>query len=111
MKLLLDANLSWRLAKLLSPEFGEVEHVDRCGLPVLASDTEIWDWARDNDALIITNDEEYYYFSLQKGFPPKVVLLRMGNQSTQNVKEVLIRYRDKILALHDSPDHGLLEIL
>lgn len=111
MKLLLDANLSWRLIKLLAPEFGQVEHVDRCGLPVPATDTEVWNWAKQNDALIVTNDEDYYYFSLQKGFPPKVVLLRMGNQSTQNVLNVLTRNRDKIRMIYESPDYGLIEIL
>ena len=111
MTLLLDANLSWRLIKLLAPAFEQVEHVERCGLSIPASDTEIWSWAKENNAMIVTNDEDYYYFSLQKGFPPKIVLLRTGNQSTQNVKEVLIRHRQEIQTLHESTQHGLLEIV
>ncbi|MCO6476988.1 MAG: DUF5615 family PIN-like protein [Phaeodactylibacter sp.] len=111
MKLLLDANLSWRLIKLLSSDFEYVEHVERCGLPIPASDPEIWNWAKDNDAMIVTNDEDYYYYSLQKGFPPKVILLRLGNQSTKNVRDVLIRYCDQIKALYENPDHALLEIV
>ena len=77
MKLLLDANLSWWLIKLLFPHFEEVDHVDRCGLPVPATDTDIWDWAKSDHAIIVTNDEDYYYFSIQKGFPPKLVLLKL----------------------------------
>ena len=111
MKLLLDANLSWRLKKLLLPHFEDVEHVDQCGLRVPASDTEIWEWAKKNDAIIVTNDEDYYYFSLQKGFPPKLVLLRTGNQSTQNVAALLIKHYSQIRELHEGNDYGLLEII
>lgn len=111
MKLLLDANLSWGLIRLLPPHFEEVEHVDQCGLSVPASDIEIWNRAKDGDAIIVTNDEDYYHFSLQKGFPPKVILLRTGNQSTERVKSLLIRHKNKILALHESAEHGFLEIV
>lgn len=111
MKLLLDANLSWRLIRLLSPQFDEVEHVDRCGLAVPASDIEIWNRAKDEDAMIVTNDEDYYHFSLQKGFPPKVILLRTGNQSTENIKGLLIHHREQISALYESTQYGLLEIV
>ena len=41
MKLLLDANLSWRLSKLLSEFFEEVIHVDSTSLPAPAKDIEI----------------------------------------------------------------------
>lgn len=111
MKLLLDANLSWRLTKLLSPHFEDVYHVERCGLPIPANDIMIWNWAEANDATIVTNDEDYYYFSLQKRFPTKIILLRTGNQSTKSLKEVLIRHQDQIQALHKSTQHGLLEIV
>lgn len=96
---------------MLSPTFGRVEHVEHCGLPIPASDTEIWDWAKENKAIIVTNDEDFYYFSLQKGFPPKICLFRTGNQSTQNVKAVLMRHHRQIQALFESTQHGLLEIL
>lgn len=86
MKLLLDANLSWRLTKLLSPHFEDVYHVERCGLPIPANDIMIWNWAEANDATIVTNDEDYYYFSLQKGFPPKIILLKNRQSIYQEFK-------------------------
>lgn len=111
MRLLLDANLSWRLSKLLSPSFKNVVHVDQTGLPPPAKDTEIWEWAKNNDAVIVTNDEDFFYFSIQKGFPPKIVLLRTGNQSTRNVADLLIKHQAQIQALYESVDYGLLEIV
>jgi len=41
MKLLLDANLSWRLCSELSQYFDEVKHVDNIDLNVPAKDHEI----------------------------------------------------------------------
>lgn len=41
MKLLLDANVSWRLLIKLKPYFGDCVHVDHIGLKVPASDIEI----------------------------------------------------------------------
>jgi predicted nuclease of predicted toxin-antitoxin system len=46
VKLLLDANLSWRLVKLLQHDFPGTEHVDFCELNVPAKDREVWEYAR-----------------------------------------------------------------
>ena len=111
MKLLLDANLSWRLVRKLADHFSEVFHVDHCDLPVPATDIAIWAWANERDAVIVTNDEDFLHLTLQKGFPPYVVLLRTGNQSTQYVANLLIQKRTDIEQLRKSQNHGLLEII
>ncbi|WP_019989487.1 DUF5615 family PIN-like protein [Rudanella lutea] len=85
MKLLLDANLSYRLVKKLSDTFPDCLHVTRTGLPVPADDSMIWQWAKRNDYLIVTNDDDFYNLANLFGFPPNVVLLRMGNQSSSGV--------------------------
>ena len=56
MKLLLDANLSWRLCKQLQPYFDDVRHVNYIGLEVPAKDFEIWKWASDHNYIVVTND-------------------------------------------------------
>jgi hypothetical protein len=43
MKLLLDANLSWRLTAALTASFGDCAHVDHIGIKTPAKDTEIWE--------------------------------------------------------------------
>lgn len=73
MKLLLDANLSWRLAEKLQDIFPGTIHVNRSGIPAPASDVSIWEFARRNNFIIVTNDEDYLRLSLQKGFPPDVI--------------------------------------
>ena len=111
MKLLLDANLSWRLVKKLSSHFSEVYHVDSLALPSPATDIDIWHWAKKQEAIIVTNDEDFFYFSLQKGFPPSIVLLRIGNQSTQQIAKTLTDRKVDIESLHKSQEYGLLEII
>lgn len=46
MRLLLDANLSWRLKVLLENYFDEVIHVDGCELKIPSKDEEIWLYAK-----------------------------------------------------------------
>jgi predicted nuclease of predicted toxin-antitoxin system len=70
MKLLLDANLSWRMAIILKQYFDECIHVDKCNLPVPAKDIEIWNHAKENDFIIVTMDEDFIDFLNVKGFPP-----------------------------------------
>ena len=71
MKLLLDANLSWRLVRLLKSEFPEITHITNKGLNESSSDIAIWEYARRNNYSIVTNDEDFYLlaaFGSGKGF-------------------------------------------
>ena len=111
MKLLLDANLSWRLVAVLKQHFEDCLHVDSVGLSVPAKDAEIWDYARKNNMIIVTNDEDFIDFMNVKGFPPKVILLKIGNQLRLFIANLLIRRKEEILAFSISNEVGLLEII
>jgi len=58
-RLLLDANLSWRSVSILKQYFDDCCHVDDIGLSVPAKDTEIWEYAKQQEMIIVTNDEDY----------------------------------------------------
>jgi predicted nuclease of predicted toxin-antitoxin system len=73
MKLLLDANISWRLAAKLQINFNNCFHVDHIGLTIPAKDTGIWDHALANDLIIVSNDDDFLNLANSKGFPPKVI--------------------------------------
>ena len=111
MKLLLDANLSWRMIAILKQHFDDCFHVDSIGLTIPAKDLEIWDYAQHNDLIIVTNDEDFIDFINVKGFPPKVILLKTGNQSKLFITNLLIQRKNDILSFSNSPDLGLLEIV
>lgn len=110
MKILLDANLSYRLVKKLTGVFLDCLHVTRTGLPIPAEDIAIWQWARSNDRIIVTNDDDYYNLANTYGFPPNVVLLRMGNQSSASVVDTLRKHLIDIQKLNESAEYGLLEL-
>ncbi len=110
MKLLLDANLSWRLARLLKSEFEEITHTVDCGFKEDAPDIDIWNYARKNGFTIITNDEDFYRLALSMGFPPKIVLLRMGNQSTKYLAQILTGHKIEIAEFLPHEEYGVLDI-
>ncbi len=110
MKLLLDANISWRLAAKLKVHFSDCFHVDHIGLAVPSKDMEIWNHALTNDLVIVTNDDDFLNLANVKGYPPKVVLLRTGNQSNTYIEELLIKHKADMDALNLSSDYGFLEI-
>jgi predicted nuclease of predicted toxin-antitoxin system len=111
MKLLLDANISWRLVTVLKEYFDECLHVDNIPeLEVPAKDSEIWQYAKNNNCIIITRDDDFSNLINMKGFPPKIVLLKTGNNSKKYTEDVLIRSKQEIYELQMSEEYGLLEI-
>ena len=110
MKLLLDANISWRLTVKLKSHFEDCFHIDHIGLNVPASDISIWNYALANELIIVTNDDDFLNFINIKGFPPKLILLRMGNQTNEYIEMILIKHKSDIQNMFESPQYGLLEI-
>jgi predicted nuclease of predicted toxin-antitoxin system len=110
MKLLFDANLSWRLAAALAGSFGECVHVNKTELPKPATDTEIWNYAAQNDYIIVTQDTDFLNFLETSGWPPKLVLLRVGNMGRDEAAALLLRAKPQIEDLNKN-DYGLLEIV
>jgi len=109
--LLLDANLSWRSVAVLKNHYDDCLHVDNTGLLLPAKDTEIWDYAKKRGMLIVSNDEDFLHLSMLKGFPPKVLLLRTGNQSRKFIEQILIEAKEKIKAFVESSEYGVLELI
>ncbi len=110
MKLLIDANLSWRLVGLLQNNFAQITHVINTGLNESSTDTVIWNYAQQNHYSIITNDDDFYLLALAKGFPPKIILLKTGNQSTKYIAEILVKHKTEIENFMANEEYGVLEI-
>jgi len=111
MKLLLDANVSWRLAPALKEHFGECIHVDDISeLEFPAADVKIWQYAKDNGYTIVTHDNDFSDLMAIRGFPPKIVWLRTLNSSRKFTSDLLIRSKQSIQELLKSKDSGILEI-
>jgi predicted nuclease of predicted toxin-antitoxin system len=85
-----------------------VAHVGRCGLPVPATDRAIWEWA--GGWTVATNDEDFQELSALYGPPPKVVLLRTGNQSTSYLAQLIGEMREEIARFVQTDGLGVLEL-
>jgi predicted nuclease of predicted toxin-antitoxin system len=106
MKLLFDENLSPKLPQRLIDLFPNSLHVRDVGMKSTI-DPIVWDYAKDNDLIIVSKDSDMHDLSLVLGNPPKVIWLRLGNCSTTQVENVLRRdftaiesfYKDDSLSL------------
>jgi predicted nuclease of predicted toxin-antitoxin system len=97
-------------ANIWLPTIPVLEHVKNIPSSQPATDEEIWEYAKTNACTIVTNDEDFLRLQMQRGFPPKLVLLRMGNQQTTFLKEVLLRRKNDIEALEVSEEYGFIEV-
>jgi predicted nuclease of predicted toxin-antitoxin system len=111
MRLLFDQNLSHRLVAALADLFPGSQHVRSLGLAE-AEDLSIWDYAKSNDLIIVTQDTDYADWNKLRGAPPKIVWLRCGNASTSEIETKLRQAADRIQLL-SNPDLEIevLEIL
>jgi predicted nuclease of predicted toxin-antitoxin system len=109
MKLLLDQNLSYKLCSKLADLFPESDQIRRLGLEQ-ADDREIWQYAKANGFVIVTQDVDFADYSALYGSPPKVIWLRCGNQPTENIERLLRDHADTILALAQQTGTDCMEI-
>ena len=80
MKLLLDENLSRRIVPFIQELYPLSTQVALVGLEQ-ADDKTIRQYAIDNAFTIVTKDADFYEMNMLYGQPPKIVWLKMGNQS------------------------------
>ncbi|SRR3989344_7300317 len=109
MKLLLDQNISRKLVKQLKVLFSGSSHVYLLDLQT-ATDEKVWNYARDNGFTLVTQDSDFNERSLIYGYPPKVIWLRTGNTSTQNIKRLLTKNSQDIHSFEKDKTLGCLQI-
>lgn len=109
MKLLFDQNLSRKLVNRLGDIFPESSHVQFHGLAE-KTDTEIWEFAKENNFCIVTQDADFAERSRLYGSPPKVIWLRCGNVPTSQVEALLRAGGEAIQELLENPNINCLEL-
>jgi predicted nuclease of predicted toxin-antitoxin system len=97
MKLLFDQNLSFKLCDLLADLFPNSAQARLIAMDE-SDDHELWEYARDNGYVFVTQDVDFFNLSTLHGFPPKIIWLRCGNQRTALVEALL---RDNFAAIED----------
>ena len=110
MRLLFDQNISHRILKYLSNDFEGSTSVKTQKL-IDSSDKEIWEFAKKNNYIIVTQDSDFNDLNLLKGFPPKIVWIRTGNLKTEEFASILKNHFSEIKEFEDNQYFGCFEIL
>jgi predicted nuclease of predicted toxin-antitoxin system len=84
-------------------------HVRDVGLKA-ADDLVVWDFAKRNGFVITSKDSDLHQRSFVLGPPPKVIWVRLGNCSTDDVERVLRQNFDAITAFYEDNEAAFLSL-
>lgn len=103
MKIWIDAQLSPSLAAWINRTFDDVQakSVKALGLRD-ASDIEIYEKAKLDNAIVMSKDDDFIQLIDQKGSPPKLIWITCGNTSNTKMREILSKTFPKAKKLLES---------
>lgn len=110
MKLLFDHNLSPRLVRRLADLHPDSSHVFSLALDH-TPDAVLWERARQDNYTIVTKDSDFSDLSVLRGFPPKVIWIRLGNCTTKQIEDLFRENHEAVVAFENDPMVGLLSLL
>ena len=109
MKILFDQNLSNRLVSLLLDLYPGSCHGRDVGMKE-ADDESIWEYAKEENFVIVSKDSDFHQRSFVRGHPPKVIGLRMGNCSTDKIVTLLRVHVNDIEVFHSDSETSFLAL-
>ena len=104
MKLLFDQNISFRLVRKISEIFPEAKQIRELGLEN-NTDRQIWNFAKENEYVIVTFDADFFDLSNLFGTPPKIIWLRTGNRKTSDLAKLIISRSEIIKEFLTNPSY------
>lgn len=107
--LLLDQNISFKVAREIQDIFPGAKHLSDLQIENY-KDIEIWQFAKLYNYCIVTFDYDFIDLSTLKGFPSKIIWLRMGNTSTGNLVSKIHNEFKPIEEFLSSTETAFLEI-
>ncbi len=109
MRLLFDEQLSDRLPDRLADLHPASLHVVTLGL-LGASDETVWRAAAEHGCILITKDEDFHRLSVLRGAPPKVIWLRLGNCTTDEIERLLRKHEHDVTQFAEHAEATFLEL-
>jgi predicted nuclease of predicted toxin-antitoxin system len=109
MKLLLDENLSRRIVPAIQDCFPDSTQIALLNLNE-ADDRQIWEYAKQENYTIVTQDADFHEQSMLVGGPPLIVWLRCGNQPKNVILDKLIKQQKLIEEAYQDPKIWTIEI-
>lgn len=110
MRLIFDQNISFRIVPKLLNFLPEAVHVRTLNLEDV-EDGSIWQYAKRHGDAIITFDQDFSELAMLRGTPPKIIWLRMGNSTNNEIAEFLKNNILLIRAFLDDPNYIDLDYL
>jgi predicted nuclease of predicted toxin-antitoxin system len=106
--LIVDAQLSPHLAPWINQNFNiEAYSVSFLNFKT-GSDIEIFNYAKSENAIVITKDDDFVRLLELYGSPPKIIWITCGNTSNEKMKGILKAKLSNAIALLN--DFDLIEI-
>ena len=109
MKLLFDNKISQKLLNQLNDLYPNSNHVALLSLDK-ASDKEVWQYAKDEDYCLVSKDSDFNEMLASKGFPPKVIWIRLGNCTSHQIVNLLKTHHQIIEGFFEDDEAGILEL-
>lgn len=109
VKLLFDENISYKICQRLNDLFPNSRHINTLALE-RAQDIQIWEFAKLEHFVIVTQDSDFNDIAALKNFPPYVIWLRTGNMRVSEVECVLRQNYSRIIEIINSEKQGVIEI-
>ena len=103
LKFLIDANLPLYLSIWNSVEFIHQKRIDDEW-----TDSQIWNYAKENNLTIVTKDIDFTNRILLQQPPPKVIHIRYGNLKSKLFYEIINKNWQKVVDLNTS--HKLVNV-
>jgi predicted nuclease of predicted toxin-antitoxin system len=73
-----------------------------------AEDSAVWEYAKQQNFMIVLKDADFHQRSFVFGFPPKVVWIRLGNCTTSDVEQVIRKNLESIKAFAEDEEVAFL---
>ena len=73
-----------------------------------AEDSLVWQYARDNNFIVVTKDADFSELISVRGFPPKVIWICLGNCKTNDVESLI---RSHVKEIENFSNNNTLGIL
>jgi predicted nuclease of predicted toxin-antitoxin system len=110
VKILFDQNISFRLVNRIKDIFPLAKQVRDVGIENY-SDRDIWLFAQKENYIIVTFDSDFYDFSVVWGLPPKIILIKSFDQTSNNIEALLRKHLNNIQAFSEDKELACLEII
>ena len=104
MKFLIDANLPFRLAKVLNDKGFDILHTDNLPDKERTTDKEIRRISVEQDYIVITKDSDFLDSHVIQGVPAKLLLVTTGNITNKELLNLFDKYFETSTKLFDVYD-------